>query len=393
MTHHRILQKFLKTYLAFLAMVLLLDTDIYAWQIKDLTFFPVTYWNGPPIAYTTDERYQEVADCNITVAGVGIGVSYFAVFSPIINFAQQKNFHYMVLDGRQGENYPNNPSDAALQAMVNDYKDGPNMFGYLLTDEPSAAVFPWIAYVVQKLREKDPKHIAYINLLPNHASAAQMGRPSYAEYIQYFFETVHPDVISFDHYLYLYYGGAGNLASLCQNLETVRNYSLQYDTPYWWIGYSMDDLPDHQGTPIAWGTMSQYLLDFQAYIGLVYGYTSYSHFAYWNEWAGGNNAIVNPPKTYIYDFARILNGQLKNIGLPLLSVVSQKVYHVNTTPPSGTTKFLANTDALVKDVTYNSNVIVGTFKGGQSRDMVMFMNKNNANNTINVRLKPGQVVE
>ena len=54
-------------------------------------------------------------------------------------------------------------------------------------------------------REKDPAHLAYVNLFPTYANNEQLGTPgdtvtAYREHLRRYVEQVRPALISYDHY-------------------------------------------------------------------------------------------------------------------------------------------------------------------------------------------------
>lgn len=58
----------------------------------------------------------------------------------------------------------------ALDAFIRRVKQHPGFYAYHLNDEPGANQFPELARLVAYLRERDPEHIAYINVFPTYAS-------------------------------------------------------------------------------------------------------------------------------------------------------------------------------------------------------------------------------
>src|SRR6185295_4251792 len=82
--------------------------------------------------------------------------------------------------------------------------------------------------VVAYLRERDPKHVTFINLLPNYAPEWAIGK-TYDGYVRGFAKTVKPAMISYDHY----YFAAGDVASFFSNLSVVRQVGLDTNIPFW----------------------------------------------------------------------------------------------------------------------------------------------------------------
>ena len=81
----------------------------------------------------------------------------------------------------------------------------PALYDYFITDEPSAANFPALGKLVAYLRERDPAHLAYINLFPTYANNEQLGTKgdtvtAYREHLRQYVDIVKPGLISYDHY-------------------------------------------------------------------------------------------------------------------------------------------------------------------------------------------------
>ena len=70
--------------------------------------------------------------------------------------------------------------------------------------------------VVAALRERDPAHVAFINLLPNYATPQQLGTPTYDAHVRRFIEQVKPPLVSYDHYTF----AAGNAQSFYDQIKT-----------------------------------------------------------------------------------------------------------------------------------------------------------------------------
>ena len=146
--------------------------------------FLISFWCGPPPGETTLARYREIA-----------GAGFNAVLPPcggpitpelnrrILELCAQTGLKAVVSDPRlePGEPEPGSSElGAALDGVVADYAKSPALLGYFLQDEPSAGQFSRLAALERGLRERDSKRLAYVNLFPSYASAAQLGLPSYS---------------------------------------------------------------------------------------------------------------------------------------------------------------------------------------------------------------------
>src|SRR4051812_20746903 len=163
--------------------------------------FEVSYWLGPPEKFTTLERYREIKDAGFTIAFPPLQVPSVEGNRKILDLCQQVGLKAMIADQRMATSLDVPDARAKLDAIVKDYGDHPALYGYFIVDEPSADAFAKLGEVVAYLKTKDPKHPGYINLFPTYAApGAQLGTPTYEQYVDRFVELVHPHVISYDHY-------------------------------------------------------------------------------------------------------------------------------------------------------------------------------------------------
>src|SRR5262249_31845729 len=123
---------------------------------------------------------------------------------------------------------------ATLDALVDRVRKHPALYSYYLVDEPSAASFPAWGRLVKHLRERDPQHFAYINLFPLYATNDQLGNAgdtitAYREHLQQFIDTVHPSLLSYDHYQFF---KGRDLTQYFLNLAMIRKASQEAGVPF-----------------------------------------------------------------------------------------------------------------------------------------------------------------
>ena len=116
------------------------------------------------------------------------------------------------------------PAPKELDALIDSVKTHPAFYGYYLADEPKADEFPALGKLVAHLRERDPAHLGFINLLPTYANNAQLGTKgntveAYAEHLRKYVEIVRPGLISYDHYQFT---NAGDNPQYFLNLDMKR---------------------------------------------------------------------------------------------------------------------------------------------------------------------------
>ena len=123
---------------------------------------------------------------------------------------------------------------AKLDALITRVKRHPALYSYFLRDEPNATNFPALGRMVAYLRQRDPAHLAYINLFPTYASNRQLGNAgdkitAYRAHLQQYLEIVHPDLISYDHYQF---AKRGDTPDYFLNLALIREAALGAGLPF-----------------------------------------------------------------------------------------------------------------------------------------------------------------
>ena len=190
------------------------------WKLGDPI---VTYWAGPPL---TDTVAHQMADG---------GWNLVWCKESELDIAHRHGLRAQLQDGLIS---PANLEDPAkkekLDALVDRVKNHPALYSYFITDEPNATNFPSLGRLVSYLRERDPSHLAYINLFPTYASNAQLGNKgdtvtAYNEHLRQYIDIVKPALISYDHYQFAVVGDA---TDYFLNLALIRRASLQAELPF-----------------------------------------------------------------------------------------------------------------------------------------------------------------
>jgi hypothetical protein len=257
-----------------------------------------------------------------------------------------------------------------VKALVGLVGQHPATFGYYLRDEPSAAVYPGLARWAAAYAGAHPAALAYINLFPNYASAAQMGVATYEEYLSRYVATVKPRFVSYDHYALMDDGSLRG--GYFQNLEAVRRVALASGIPFWNI--VLGNAHFHYAEPSPAG------LRFQLYTTLAYGGRGISFFTYLTPDVGNYRLAALDQfghRTPTWDMLRQVNLQLHRLGPTYLQLSSQNVFHHGQVPEGcrdlGSSQLLARLDG--------GNLLVGEFAGPGQREAVMVVNKDLARST------------
>src|SRR5690242_169504 len=168
------------------------DTDgANAWKIGAPI---VTYWAGPTL---TDAAAKQMAEGGWNLVWCG---------EKQLDIAQRHGLRAQLNDGLLGPATLDDPKQRAkLDALISRVRNNPALYSYFITDEPNAAAFPALGRLVAYLRERDPAHLAYINLFPTYATNEQLGTKgdtvtAYQEYLRQYIDVVKPSLVSYDHY-------------------------------------------------------------------------------------------------------------------------------------------------------------------------------------------------
>lgn len=157
----------------------------------------VTYWAGPPMTETVAKQMAE-GGFNLVWCGENQ-----------LDTVQRHGLRALLQSGLLTPASLDAPTQREkLDMFIDRARKHPAMYAYFLTDEPSAAAFPSWGKLVAYLRERDPLHLAYLNLFPTYASNEQLGNKgdvvtAYREHLRQFVEIVKPGLVSYDHYQFV----------------------------------------------------------------------------------------------------------------------------------------------------------------------------------------------
>jgi len=293
--------------------------------------YPVSFWCGPPDPYITVERYRQVAEAGFNYLMPPCeGASTVERNRKILDTAKATGLKAFLQDSRMPFAITGSAdAKSKLDAIVADYAKHPAFAGYFLTDEPGSAAFKGLGEVVAYLREKDPKHPAYINLFPNYASPDQLGEATYDLYVSHFIRDVKPFAVSYDHYNFL---KSGDRPEFFANLDSVRSLALANQLPFWQIVLSVP----HGG----YRPLNEAEKRWEAMQTLAYGAKGLMYFTYWTpsdksfEWGPaiiGHDA--NPTPQYVE--VKRINADVQVLGKYLIDAIPSGVFQTGNIAPGG----------------------------------------------------------
>lgn len=334
--------------------------------------FIITFWCAPPTREATVERYKEIADCGFNVvllpADEKGDLESNRKMLEACAAAGLKAFVYdKRVYAREWKKQKIDPSSAefgrTIDAVVADYSGHPALAGYYISDEPSPEDLPGIAAVAEHLRGKDPKHFAYVNLLPSYWDGfrrfARTDKKYYETHIATFVEKVHPAVVSWDHYQQM---GPNKGPQYFSDLEDVRRVCLKSGVPYMQVILSSP----HYG----YRDPNEADLRWQVYTTLCYGARGISYFTYWPVLG---EAIIgrNGKPRASYGWVRGINARVKALAPTLVKLKSAGVYHSEPLP-KGTAKLAA--DAPVRKME-GGEMVLGWLRDEAGGDYLFVVNR------------------
>ncbi len=297
----------------------------------------VTYWAGPGTTMAVDDA----AAARLQAGGWNLG---WAAKPEDLDILHRHGLRAMLVIG-----VPNiaDPTKAAsLQSLIERARSHPALYAYYLVDEPGAAAFPELGRLVAFLRRHDPAHLAYVNLFPTYASEAQLqvsadpaerarvGYPQdfgaaaddqtvlrYRKHLRQFLETVHPDLISYDHYHFLK-NRDGTQYFL--NLALIRRAALETGKPFLNIIQACDSPSE------GWRGPGESEVRWLTYTSLAYGAQGISHFRY-------DTGFWKDPATPLplYWAVSQMNRDFVALATELQPLVSIGAYHCDQVPQGG----------------------------------------------------------
>lgn len=343
------------------------------WTQKD---FLITFWCPPP---ATDENLARVA-------AEGFNLTWTPVEG--LDVAARHGLRAMLTSDLLN---PATLDDAAkrseLDALIDRVKNHPALEAYFLTDEPGAGAFPGLGKLVAHLRERDPAHLAYINLFPTYANEQQLGVSAdaaerarvsyptnfagvgtdnktvlrYREHLQQFIATVQPDLLSYDHYHFLKQKDG---KEYFLNLGLIRQAALEANRPF--LNIIQADTIEK-----SWRLPNANEMRWLVFTTMAYGGRGISYFTYWGPPEYNGLYVDGKPMPLLKDVVA-LNHEIVKYGPALMELNSIGVYH--TAPlPYGGEAMPTNSPVQIKG---DGQFVLGLFGKDSRPTAFMIVNRN-----------------
>ena len=255
---------------------------------------PILGWHSIPENELSIDRFRELADMGLTHS--------------LMHYSPAGNARAMELAAQAG-----------IRLFVGDTR--------FARDEPSVGDFASLAAASDALDAVDPAHWSYVNLLPTYASAAQLGCATYPDHVRRFLLEFRPEVLSFDHYGIL--EGDQLRGDYFQNLEWIRQISLEFGTPFWAFALTCP----HKPYPMP--TLGH--IRFQAWSNFAYGAKGLQYFTYWTP-APGTWDFHDAPirldgtRSATWDVLKAFNQEVQACADIILNSRAVAVYHTEPLP-------------------------------------------------------------
>jgi len=287
-----------------------------SWQVGT----PIaTYWAGPPL---TDAVAQQMVEGGFNLVWCGSERE--------LDVAGRHRLRGQFTDSLLT---PSSLDDLKrrdqLDALITRISKHPALYAYYLIDEPSASQFPSLGRLVAYLRDRDPLHLAYINLFPTYANNQQLGTKgdvvtAYREHLRRYIEQVKPSLISYDHYQFRLKGD-GDQYFL--NLAMIRRAAQEAGVPFLNIVQACTWAPDAMRVP------SPNELRYLVYSTLAYGAQGISYYVYAHVSHYGSLVSLDGTPGPLYHAVKSYNREFVAMAKELQPLRSLGVYHTSMREP------------------------------------------------------------
>lgn len=288
--------------------------DARPWQVGTPI---VTYWAGPAMS---DAVARQMAEGGWNVVWCG---------EKDLDLVHRHGLRAQLTDPLLAPATLDDPARGEkLDALLARVRGHPALYAYFITDEPNAAAFPALGRLVAYLRDRDPAHLAYINLYPTYATNEQLGNrgdtaAAYREHLGQYVAQVKPALISYDHYQFT---TRGDSDQYFLNLALIREAAEAAGLPFLNIVQACTWTPSMR---VPTGEEMRFLV----YTTLAYGAQGISYYVYCHPGHTGGIAHADGSPTPWYAALKSLNREFVAIARELAPLRVTGVYHAGMMPP------------------------------------------------------------
>jgi hypothetical protein len=224
-----------------------------------------------------------------------------------LDLARQNGIVCIAWDRRLRSVNPDDPATLGiLDSVVGTWRGHPAFLAYYLGDEPSPDRFALLGKFFARIKERDPDHPGWNNLL---GRASFPSHQAFMDYTRAYVAAVRPSVLSNDHYDLR---DTGDLGELVENVRGLSEVAREAGLPFWGIIQSIQHIP--------FRAVTEGELRWQIGTWLSYGARGIGWFTYWTPTVdttlGFQLGLVdsNGVPTSFYDRARRINLDTRAIG-------------------------------------------------------------------------------
>lgn len=207
-------------------------------------------------------------------------------------------------------------------------KEHPALYAYHLKDEPDTSDFGWLADLSEKIKELDPSHQCYINLLPNWA----WGVDEYAENLEMFASEFDLPFYSFDSYPIVEVDGCAQVRpDWYRNLEEFSDMVRRHGKPFWGFALAKAHSISYPWPDTVYPEPTLGHLRMQVFSNLLYGAQAIQYFNF--------TGIVDPltcEKLPAFDLVKQVNSEVRAYSPVFAGSSVLGVWHVGDSIPCGT---------------------------------------------------------
>jgi len=253
-----------------------------------------------------------------------------------------------------------------LSNVIRQVKNHTSLEGYYLFDEPKAADIPALAKMVAFIRERDPNHYCFINMLPiygvpGYAVPLEPGvdpSKTYMKFVKNYIETVKPDILSYDFYAF-HKKPNGDPIDTCgyfANLSLIREAAKAAQIPF--INIIQACAFDN-----TFRTPNADEMRWQVYTTLAYGGRGVSYFLYWGPKKFGGIYQDGKEAPLLEPIVR-LNQEMRSLSDELMQLTSEQVFN-SEFAPANAKPMVVPPDSPVQ-IKSNGDFVLGLFSSNQS---------------------------
>ncbi|MGH7740790.1 MAG: FlgD immunoglobulin-like domain containing protein [Candidatus Eiseniibacteriota bacterium] len=286
-------------------------------------------WVSPPADSTTETRIAEVAATGFDLMLPALEDTGSVTDNLVrCDLAAANGMRCLVWDHRFERFQTLDPHSAAggawLDTIGATYRTHPGFAGYYLGDEPPVARFSLLRELHAALRERDPDHPAWNDLLGSYSGGWQ----EWPAYVRSYLDSTHASVLCYNEYDFQISGDKGLFV---RQLAAASAIAHEYGIPFWVIvqviqHYDYRALTDGE-------------LRWQSSMALAYGARGTGYFTYWTptadpaiNWQYGLIDASGAP-THWYDLISGFNPRVVAAGRVLARFTRLWTAHAGSVPP------------------------------------------------------------